>query len=47
MTFAEELRGFELHLRAERNLSEHTRRAYASDCPGYRISRQQWLAENS
>jgi integrase/recombinase XerC len=44
MTFTEELRGFELHLRAERNLSEHTRRAYASDvrqfadslegCPG-------------
>jgi RimJ/RimL family protein N-acetyltransferase len=26
---------------------EGMRRAYASDCPGYRITRQQWLAENS
>jgi len=31
VTFVEALRGFDLHLRAERNLSEHTRRAYASD----------------
>ena len=31
MTFAEALRCFELHLRAERNLSPHTRRAYLSD----------------
>jgi integrase/recombinase XerC len=31
MTFAEALRSFELHLRAERNLSPHTRRAYVSD----------------
>jgi integrase/recombinase XerC len=31
MTFAEALRGFDLHMRAERNLSQHTRRAYASD----------------
>jgi integrase/recombinase XerC len=31
MTFAEALRGFDLHLRAERNLSEHTRRGYAGD----------------
>jgi ribosomal-protein-alanine N-acetyltransferase len=26
---------------------EGMRRAYASDCPGYRVTRQQWLAENS
>ena len=26
---------------------EGMRRAYACDCPGYRITRQQWLAENS
>jgi RimJ/RimL family protein N-acetyltransferase len=25
---------------------EGTRRAYASECPGYRITRQRWLAEN-
>jgi integrase/recombinase XerC len=31
MTFREELRAFELHLRAERNVSPHTRRAYLSD----------------
>jgi integrase/recombinase XerC len=31
VSFAATLRGFELHLRAERNLSPHTRRAYASD----------------
>ena len=31
MTFAEALRCFELHLRAERNLSPHTQRAYLSD----------------
>jgi len=31
MTFAEEVRAFELHLRAERNVSPHTRRAYLSD----------------
>jgi len=31
MTFAEEIRAFELHLRVERNVSPHTRRAYLSD----------------
>ncbi len=31
MTFEEAIRCFELHLRAERNLSPHTRRAYLSD----------------
>ncbi len=31
MTFEEAIRDFELHLRAERNLSPHTRRAYLSD----------------
>jgi integrase/recombinase XerC len=31
MTFAEALRAFDLHLRAERNLSPHTRRAYLGD----------------
>jgi integrase/recombinase XerC len=31
MTFDEAIRSFELHLRAERNLSPHTRRAYLSD----------------
>ena len=31
MTFADEVRAFELHLRAERNVSPHTRRAYLSD----------------
>jgi integrase/recombinase XerC len=31
MSFAEELAAFDLHLRAERNLSPHTRRAYVSD----------------
>jgi len=31
MTFEEAIRSFELHLRAERNLSPHTRRAYLSD----------------
>jgi integrase/recombinase XerC len=31
MTFAEAIRAFELHLRAERNVSAHTRRAYLSD----------------
>ena len=31
MTFSEALRAFDLHLLAERNLSEHTRRAYRSD----------------
>jgi integrase/recombinase XerC len=31
MTFEEAIRSFELHLRAERNVSPHTRRAYVSD----------------
>jgi len=31
MTFAEAIRDFDLHLRAERNASPHTRRAYLSD----------------
>ncbi len=31
MTFAEAIRSFELHLRAERNLSPHTRRGYLAD----------------
>ena len=31
MTFEEAISSFELHLRAERNLSPHTRRAYLSD----------------
>ena len=31
MTFAEAIRAFDLHLRAERNLSPHTRRAYLGD----------------
>ncbi len=31
MTFDEAIRAFDLHLRAERNLSVHTRRAYVSD----------------
>ncbi len=31
MSFAEALRDFDLHLRAERNVSPHTRRAYLSD----------------
>lgn len=31
MTFADAIRAFDLHLRAERNLSAHTRRAYVSD----------------
>ena len=31
MSFEEALRAFELHLRAERNASPHTRRAYAAD----------------
>ena len=31
MTFAEAIRAFDLHLRAERNVSLHTRRAYLSD----------------
>jgi len=31
MTFAEAIRAFDLHLRAERNLSPHTRRAYGGD----------------
>jgi integrase/recombinase XerC len=31
MTFAEALRAFDLHLRAERNLSPHTRRGYLGD----------------
>jgi integrase/recombinase XerC len=31
MTFEEAIRSFDLHLRAERNLSPHTRRAYLSD----------------
>jgi integrase/recombinase XerC len=31
MTFAEAIRAFDLHLRAERNASLHTRRAYLSD----------------
>jgi len=31
MTFEQAIRAFELHLRAERNLSPHTRRAYVSD----------------
>jgi integrase/recombinase XerC len=31
MTFEEAIRSFELHLRAERNVSPHTRRAYLSD----------------
>ncbi len=31
MTFAEAIRAFDLHLRTERNLSPHTRRAYAGD----------------
>jgi integrase/recombinase XerC len=31
MTFEAAIRSFELHLRAERNLSPHTRRAYLSD----------------
>ena len=26
---------------------EGVRRAYASDCPGFRITRQQWLAEKA
>ena len=43
MTFAEALRGFDLHLRAERNLSEHTRRAYASDVRQFAAR----LAENA
>ncbi len=43
MSFAEALRGFDLHLRAERNLSKHTRRAYASDVRQFAAS----LAENT
>ena len=31
MSFDDALRAFDLHLRAERNLSVHTRRAYLSD----------------
>jgi integrase/recombinase XerC len=31
MTFEQAIRSFELHLRAERNVSPHTRRAYLSD----------------
>ncbi|MFQ5418408.1 MAG: site-specific integrase, partial [Myxococcota bacterium] len=31
MSFEDAIRGFELHLRAERNVSVHTRRAYLSD----------------
>jgi integrase/recombinase XerC len=31
MTFAEAIHAFDLHLRAERNVSTHTRRAYLSD----------------
>ena len=31
MTFAEAIRSFELHLRAERNLSPHSRRGYLAD----------------
>lgn len=31
MTFEDALRGYALYLRAERNVSEHTRRAYAGD----------------
>ena len=31
MTFAQAILGFDLHLRAERNLSPHTRRAYGAD----------------
>jgi len=31
MSFAEAIRAFDLHLRAERNLSPHTRRAYLAD----------------
>ena len=31
MIFEEAIRSFELHLRAERNVSPHTRRAYLSD----------------
>ena len=31
MRFGDAIRGFELYLRAERNLSPHTRRAYLSD----------------
>jgi site-specific recombinase XerC len=31
MSFAEDLRAFDLFLRAERNVSPHTRRAYLSD----------------
>ena len=31
MTFADAIRAFDLHLRAERNVSLHTRRAYLSD----------------
>ena len=35
MTFEESLRAFALHLSAERNLSPHTRRDYASDVRGF------------
>jgi integrase/recombinase XerC len=41
MSFGPEIRAFALHLRAERNLSPHTRRAYVSDVSQL----EQWLGE--
>ena len=38
MTFEEAIRSFELHLRAERNVSPHTRRAYLSDVRQFALS---------
>ena len=35
MTWADALRDFDVFLRAERGLSEHTRRAYRSDLRGF------------
>ena len=43
MSFGPEIRAFALHLRAERNLSPHTRRAYVSDVSQL----EQWLGEGA